>query len=219
MRTNKHTEFPLQSIISVVKLLRTPDSVRTGGAFIGAFKVLLACFHNIRKDKENWNRMCIGIKGEWYRREIGRGNKIRKQVAMLIILILLVIVLLIRFQICYMLSLGYKGSRSRRSKSKSKSKKGNRDLNRDSGQHWDRDQDQVGSQWLWLVRSCFDRRAVVRLIALEHIYIVLQETSGAPDVSGWEEEKRTENTFERGGDVLNEDDEEEDEEERDEEGK
>ena len=60
----------------------------------------------------------------------------------------------------------------------------------------------------------------MRLIALEHIYIVLQETSGAPDVSGWEEEKRTENTFERGGDVLNEDDdeEEEDEEERDEEG-
>ena len=55
---------PLELIISTVKLLRTPDSVRTGGAFIGALRVVLSSFYEISKVKEEWLRMCLAIRGQ-----------------------------------------------------------------------------------------------------------------------------------------------------------
>ena len=55
---------PLELIISTVKLLRTPDSVRTGGAFIGALRVVLSSFHEISKKKEEWARMCFATRGQ-----------------------------------------------------------------------------------------------------------------------------------------------------------
>ena len=60
----KQVLTPLELIISTVKLLRTPDSVRTGGAFIGALRVVLSSFHEISKKKEEWARMCFAIRGQ-----------------------------------------------------------------------------------------------------------------------------------------------------------
>ena len=47
----------------------------------------------------------------------------------------------------------------------------------------------IGSQWLWVVRLCFDRRAVVRIIALELIDIILRNSPEVHDPTVSEEEK------------------------------
>ena len=61
----RKTSSALGSIIATVKLLRTPDSVRTGGALIGALKVLCACFSEVSGDEDLWRRVCVGMGGKW----------------------------------------------------------------------------------------------------------------------------------------------------------
>ena len=46
----------LDSIISCARLLRTPDSMRTGGALIGALKIIFACVSSICVGSDFWTR-------------------------------------------------------------------------------------------------------------------------------------------------------------------
>ena len=46
----------LDLIISCARLLRTPDSVRTGGALIGALKIIFACMSSIGEGSDFWTR-------------------------------------------------------------------------------------------------------------------------------------------------------------------
>ena len=71
--------------------------------------------------------------------------------------------------------------------SKSRKKYGDRKWNQGQGQVQGQGQGQSqsqsqgvdGSQWLWVVRLFFDRRAVVRIIALELIDIILRNSPEA----------------------------------------
>ena len=46
----------LDLIISCARLLRTPDSMRTGGALIGALRVIFACMSSIEEGSGFWTR-------------------------------------------------------------------------------------------------------------------------------------------------------------------
>lgn len=46
----------LDLIISCARLLRTPDSMRTGGALLGALKIIFACMSSISEGSDFWTR-------------------------------------------------------------------------------------------------------------------------------------------------------------------
>jgi hypothetical protein len=52
---DKHSSA-LDIIISCARLLRTPDSMRTGGALIGALRVIFACMSSIEDGSGFWTR-------------------------------------------------------------------------------------------------------------------------------------------------------------------
>ena len=98
---------PLDAIISVAKLLRTPDSVRTGGALTGGLKVLLACFNTLNKsddggasggvgagvgrvsegregeDRQQWRRMVKGMRNEEFKEHSAEREKHSKECSMM----------------------------------------------------------------------------------------------------------------------------------------
>lgn len=53
--TDKHPSA-LDLIISCARLLRPPDSMRTGGALIGALRVIFACVSSIEEGSGFWTR-------------------------------------------------------------------------------------------------------------------------------------------------------------------
>ena len=46
----------LDLIISCARLLRTPDSMRTGNALLGALRVIFACMSSIEEESGFWTR-------------------------------------------------------------------------------------------------------------------------------------------------------------------
>ena len=72
------TESSLDSIISAARLLRTPDSVRAGGAVVGALRVIYATLSSLEADSHFWTVQQSSSRWLWLVRLcFDRRNKVR----------------------------------------------------------------------------------------------------------------------------------------------
>ena len=72
------TESSLDSVISAARLLRTPDSVRAGGAVVGALRVIYATLSSLEADSHFWTVQQSSSRWLWLVRLcFDRRNKVR----------------------------------------------------------------------------------------------------------------------------------------------
>jgi hypothetical protein len=71
-------ESSLDSVVSAARLLRTPDSVRTGGAVLGALRVIYASLSSLKADSHYWTVQQSSSRWLWLVRLcFDRRNRVR----------------------------------------------------------------------------------------------------------------------------------------------